>query len=84
MVCFMQDSVDWASFNLLELLGGMEEKEEACCISLCWFLVRDLYLYNCRESGRASPGSSAAKGKGWRLLVQDGGRAFRLRIHCVF
>ena len=81
----MQDSVDWASFNLLELLGGMGETDEACCISLCWLPGIGLVLVQLQGVWTSHSGELRwAKGKGWRLLVQDGGRAFRLRIHCVF
>ena len=53
--------MDWASFSLVELLAGFEQTDEACCVSLCWLSGRELYLYNCRESGRTTPGSFAGR-----------------------
>ena len=60
----MQDSVDWASFNFLELLGGMEEKEEACCISVCWLPGRDLYLSIAGDVDEPVRGAPLGQGQG--------------------
>ena len=52
-------------------------------VSLCWLSGKGVILVQLQGVWANHAGELRwAKAKGWRILVKDGGRAFRLGIHC--